>query len=56
MSSKFMVLATSCSMDMIDMSFNFPCFIMDLKYNLISFNLLKVRSQDADVTGSVRNI
>lgn len=31
------------------------CFVVDLKYDLISFSLLKLRSQDADVTGNVKN-
>lgn len=44
-----MILATSLSMDMIDMSFNFPYFVVDFKYDIINFNLLKLRSQDADI-------
>jgi len=49
-----MVLATSCSTDMIDRSFNLHCFVFGLKCDLISFNLLKVRLHDIDVTGNVK--
>jgi len=46
-----MVLATSCSMDMIDRSFN-----IDLKYDLISFSLIKLHSLDANITGNEKNV
>jgi hypothetical protein len=51
-----MDLATSCSMDIIDRLFNLVCFVVDLKYDLISFSLPKLRSQNADVMGNVKNI
>lgn len=31
-------------------------FVEDLRYDLINFNLLKLRSQGAEVTGKVKNI
>jgi len=51
-----MDLATWCSMDIIDRSFNLVCFVLYLRYDLNSFSLLKLHSQDADITGNVKNI
>lgn len=41
---------------MIQRSFNYPCLEVDPKYDLISLNLLKLSSYDADVTHNARNI
>jgi len=51
-----MDLATSCSMDMIDRSFNLLYFLVDLNIMIqfIIFSLL--RSHDAEITGKVKNI
>lgn len=51
-----MPVATLRSMDAIEMPFNSPCWAVDLKYDLITFILTKLRLRDVDVLGSIRNI
>jgi len=54
-SSKSMLFVISCSIDNIAELVNLFCDMVDRKYVLVSFNLLKERSPEATVTGMVRN-
>lgn len=53
---KFLVLATSSSINIIQKLFNRPCWVVDLKYGLISLSLQKLSSYDADVMDNAKNI
>jgi hypothetical protein len=51
-----MNLAIPFSIDMTERSFCISCFVINRKYDLISFSLLKLYLQDADIMGQIRNI